>query len=171
MRMVTGVTTWAACIALVLGASAAARAATNEIVREARTWTSDSGATVDARLVFNYGHWVKLAKQDGKEITVPTQSLCDEDRKYLQGIVVAGKYVSPFARKQEDDDRLDLNSASIVELMFLPKIGEKTARLIIKRRPFKRTRDLLEVPGIGEKTFAMLEDFVTVRKIKRQKQR
>jgi len=63
-------------------------------------------------------------------------------------------------------DKVNINSASQVELEKLPRIGPKVATRILDYRrehgPFKRVEDLMKVKGIGEKIFARLKDLVTV---------
>jgi competence protein ComEA len=49
-------------------------------------------------------------------------------------------------------DRLDVNRASVVELMRLPGVGRKKAEAITAlrgRAPFKRLEDLLAVKGVS----------------------
>ena len=62
---------------------------------------------------------------------------------------------------------IDLNSASFEELQTLPGVGPTTAESIIEHRlangPFTRVEDLVEVAGIGEKTFESLQHLITVR--------
>lgn len=60
---------------------------------------------------------------------------------------------------------VDLNTASAQELMTLPGVGPATAEKIIahrQRRPFRMTRELMRVKGIGPSRFAKLRDRVTV---------
>ncbi|MGE3843134.1 MAG: ComEA family DNA-binding protein [Vicinamibacterales bacterium] len=60
---------------------------------------------------------------------------------------------------------VNLNAASVAQLATLPGIGERTAQRIIEYRqkngPFKRSEDLMQVKGIGEKGFLKLKDLVT----------
>ena len=62
--------------------------------------------------------------------------------------------------------RIDINTASAAELETLPGIGPKLAEEIIDYRKahgrFKSRKDLMQVKGIGEKTYEKLEDFIRV---------
>ena len=62
--------------------------------------------------------------------------------------------------------KVDLNTASIEELVELPRIGPKVAARVIKYREqnggFQDVDELLHVRGIGEKTMDKLRDLVTV---------
>lgn len=56
-----------------------------------------------------------------------------------------------------------INTAGMAELQSLPGIGPVLAERIIverKEQPFFEKRDLLRVPGIGEKRLAQLVDFI-----------
>jgi competence ComEA-like helix-hairpin-helix protein len=61
---------------------------------------------------------------------------------------------------------ININQASIKELMQLPHIGEKLAMSIIDHRKtygsFNTVSELRRVPGIGPKIYRDIEDFVTV---------
>jgi competence protein ComEA len=62
---------------------------------------------------------------------------------------------------------IDINSATLVDLMKLPGIGKVTALNIIDYRtvngPYGSVDELIEVKGIGEKKLEMLKQHVTIR--------
>ena len=61
---------------------------------------------------------------------------------------------------------LNLNSATLPQLEALPGVGRSTAERIIEYRQknggFKRIEDLMNVRGIGEKSFLKLKPLITV---------
>jgi len=61
---------------------------------------------------------------------------------------------------------LNLNSASVAQLEALPGIGRATAERIVEYRQknggFKKAEDLMNVRGIGEKSFLKLKPLITV---------
>jgi competence protein ComEA len=61
---------------------------------------------------------------------------------------------------------VNLNTATLVELEALPGVGAKTAARIMdyrqKRGPFKKIEELMNVQGIGEKSFLKLKPQITV---------
>ena len=61
---------------------------------------------------------------------------------------------------------LNLNAATVAQLEALPGIGPATATRIVEYRKkngaFKKVEDLMNVKGIGEKSFLKLKGLVTV---------
>jgi competence protein ComEA len=61
---------------------------------------------------------------------------------------------------------VNINTASATEIATLPGIGPKTAALIVEYRqkngPFKKIEELMNVKGVGEKSFLKLKPFVTI---------
>jgi len=61
---------------------------------------------------------------------------------------------------------ININTASVKELDTLPGIGAKTAALIVEYRqkngPFKKIEELMNVRGMGEKSFLKLKPRLTV---------
>ena len=60
---------------------------------------------------------------------------------------------------------INLNTATIEQLMTLPGIGQKTAALIVEYRSksggFKKIEELMNVKGIGEKSFLKIRPLVS----------
>ncbi len=63
--------------------------------------------------------------------------------------------------------QININTATLEELMSLPGVGPKTAEAIVRYRsengPFERAEDLTRVRGIGPRTFERLQPFVIVQ--------
>jgi competence protein ComEA len=61
---------------------------------------------------------------------------------------------------------LNLNTATAAELEALPGIGARTAERILEYRQknggFKKAEELMNVPGVGEKSFLKLKTLITV---------
>lgn len=61
-------------------------------------------------------------------------------------------------------ERIDLNRATVAELMRLPGVGEKRAQAIVahrQRQPFRRPEDVLAVKGLGPAWFAKVKANLT----------
>jgi len=65
---------------------------------------------------------------------------------------------------------VNLNTATVEQLDRLPGVGPKTAALIIDYRQknggFKKVEDLMNIRGIGEKSFLKLRPLITVTPVK-----
>lgn len=96
---------------------------------------------------------INLAAQlaDGAKITVPEIGEAFDSLERSTGI--SGILVN-------------LNTATIEELMTLPNIGQERAELIIKYRidqgGFKSINEIQEVSGIGPATFEKIKDMITI---------
>lgn len=73
---------------------------------------------------------------------------------------------SSSSGQTESGDKINLNTATVTELQKLTGIGEKKAEQIIAYREqngsFKKIEDLMQVSGIGEKTFESLKDQLAI---------
>jgi comEA protein len=69
---------------------------------------------------------------------------------------------------------VNLNTATAADLQALPGVGAATAKLIIEHREknggFKKIEELMNIKGIGEKSFLKLKPMVTVASQKAERQ-
>ncbi len=67
---------------------------------------------------------------------------------------------------QPDTAVININTATVEQLTYLPRIGEKRAKQIVAfrtKRPFKRSVELARVRGIGLKTVRKLKPWLRVK--------
>ena len=60
--------------------------------------------------------------------------------------------------------KVNLNTATIEELLTIPNIGESKAKLIIEYRnktPFKQIEDIMNIKGIGSGIFEKIKAYIT----------
>ncbi len=81
-------------------------------------------------------------------------------------VVVALALLAVPGFAAESKGVVNLNTASASELALLPRVGPAVASRIVEHREkngnFKKVDELLLVRGIGEKTLALIEPYVTV---------
>jgi len=76
-------------------------------------------------------------------------------------------FASPQAQEAATAQKttINLNTATVDQLMTLPGIGRKTAELILEHRTrtggFKKIEELMNVKGIGEKSFLKIKPLVS----------
>ena len=83
------------------------------------------------------------------------------DRRRLTTVVLAIALIVGFqglgtVQAQDADTPININTADETTLMMLKGIGEAKAKAIIEYRqeqPFETIEDIMNVSGIGEKTF------------------
>jgi competence protein ComEA len=109
-------------------------------------------------------HTLNLASllSDGEKVYVPT-------RKEVQA--AQGGYGGPTGSRWPSGEggyrsKININLAGPGALEALPGVGPSLAQRIIEHRtrngPFKKIEGLMDVPGIGEKKFEKIKDWVTV---------
>jgi len=61
---------------------------------------------------------------------------------------------------------VNINTADVAQLSFLPRVGEKAAQRIVDYRsahgPFKKATDLMQVKGFGSKSFERLSTYIVL---------
>jgi len=83
----------------------------------------------------------------------------------LTMLAMIGASADSMAAKSVPQSRVNLNTASVDQLMEVPGIGEVKANAIVSHRksvPFSKIDDLVEVRGIGDKLMAKISPYVTV---------
>lgn len=73
---------------------------------------------------------------------------------------------APFLNIGSESDTININTATIEQLTVLTGIGEAKAKAIIIYREengsFKSIEEIMNVSGIGEKTFENIKEFISI---------
>jgi competence protein ComEA len=109
--------------------------------------------------------------EDGSQITVltwlPTPSPTSEPTAVSRSESIP--LSTPSRSPTPDGYKVNINTATQAELESLPLIGPVLASQIIDYRtdhgPFKKIEDVLDVPGIGPKTFEVIKDLITIEAV------
>jgi competence ComEA-like helix-hairpin-helix protein len=85
----------------------------------------------------------------------------------IKDSLTAGKDELKLSPKETSLNRkIDINKATAEELEMLPGVGKQTAVRILEYRNrhngFRKTDELMDVKGIGEKKFSKLKNYVTI---------
>jgi DNA uptake protein ComE-like DNA-binding protein len=78
------------------------------------------------------------------------------------GLKNCGKTESREQIAEHSTKVVNVNTASVADLMLLPRVNDNLAQRIVAGRPYKSVDDLRRVSGIGPKTLDGLRDRVTV---------
>ena len=95
---------------------------------------------------------------------------------FVLGVLMVLALAVPVAQAQEKTEKaksaptasapINLNTATVAQLETLPGIGSRTAQLIVEHRQknggFKKIEELMNIKGIGEKSFLKIKPHVTV---------
>jgi competence protein ComEA len=81
-------------------------------------------------------------------------------------VVIAFVLSSVTLAFAKDEAKININKATVKELIKLKKVGKKVAQKIIdyreKNGPFAKPEDIMKVPGIGQKVFDLNKDMISV---------
>jgi competence protein ComEA len=82
----------------------------------------------------------------------------------MAALLVSGTAMA--AGKPAPTAKVNLNTASVEQLTTLPGVGPKLAARIVEYRQksgtFRSTQELINVKGVGEKSFAKIEPWLSV---------
>lgn len=92
---------------------------------------------------------------DGQKIFIPVTKPTTVPDQQSSG-------TTDTAQTPQQDSKININTATVSDLVELPGIGETYAQRIIEHRPYKAIAELLNVPGIGPKKFESIKDLVSV---------
>ena len=95
---------------------------------------------------------------------------------FVVGVLMMLALAMPAAQPQEKAEKakaaasasspINLNTATAAQLETLPGVGSRTAQLIVEHRQknggFKKIEELMNIKGIGEKSFLKIKPLVTV---------
>lgn len=81
----------------------------------------------------------------------------------LSGAAIAAE---PAGESTSKAGVVNINTAEAAQLALLPRVGPKAAERIIEYRKanggFRKATDLMQVKGIGDKTFELLSPYIAV---------
>ena len=81
------------------------------------------------------------------------------------GLMIAVSMIGPLWAA--GTQKLDINKATAEQFVQLHRIGPSYAAKIVEYRekngPFEKIEDLMNVPGIGQKTFELNKNLITVK--------
>lgn len=106
------------------------------------------------------GGFTEEADQEGLNQARP---LLDGEQVFVG---LRGEIAGAAGNSSAGEGKVNINKAGVTELQTLPGIGEVKARQIIEYRDkngfFTDPRELMDVSGIGEKTYSSLADLITI---------
>jgi competence protein ComEA len=86
----------------------------------------------------------------------------DGQKIYIPSIHDTTSSASPANYSDNAGAKLNLNTATLEQLMELEGIGEVTAEKIIANRPYESLEELKEVEGIGDATYNKIITYLTL---------
>lgn len=98
-----------------------------------------------------------LKLEDQMRIIIPNINDKDDEKNNI-----TNQQISPI---NENNKKININTADKAQLMNLPNIGEKRAEAIIEYREknrFNKIDDIKNVSGIGDKFFEAMKDMIVV---------
>lgn len=115
---------------------------------------------------------INLSKKLKKEMVVYvyTDKEINKGNKALTCNTICDCEVIEINNCYEDDithnnNKININTSSFDKLLEIPGVGEVKAKEIIsyrEKKKFTNIKDIMNISGIGEKTFEKIKDYITV---------
>lgn len=83
----------------------------------------------------------------------------------ILAVVISGTAMAATKHAKQITGTVNINSASVSEIMLLPGVGKSKAEAVIAYRqksPFKSPQEITKVKGIGPKMFAKIQQYVAI---------
>jgi competence protein ComEA len=81
-------------------------------------------------------------------------------------VLLATSALADSAPSPSSKGVVNINTADASQLSLLPRVGEKAAQRVLEYRKangnFKKTTDLMQVKGFGQKTFDLVAPYIAV---------
>ncbi len=110
------------------------------------------------------GGFLAEANQDAINLAL---LLGDEMVIYVPRVGEEAVYVSHVTINEKDATKININTATTEELQKIPGIGPAKASAILSYREetgkFKNISEIVNVPGIGQKTLEKITEFIVVK--------
>ncbi len=129
---------------------------------------SDSSGTVseqqsEEKTLPVYG---KNTEESSSETSSSAEKSAEESSSEMNNDVSSSEIIPDKSPVSDTDDKININTATAGELLRLDGIGEGKSAAIIQYRNenggFKSIEEIINVSGIGQKTFDKIRDFITV---------
>jgi competence protein ComEA len=107
---------------------------------------------------------VNLAQKilDGAKIYIPAVGEIEAAQAVLSSSDPAEILTADIAVGDQDEELINVNTASVESLDTLPKIGPVTAQKIINGRPYGSIEELVSKKVLTQKTFDGLRDMISI---------